>query len=367
MKTGERQDLHAHFMMQAIKLAKRGVGLTKPNPPVAALIVSNGKIIGKGFHKRAGGPHAEIYAINSAGIRSEGSTLYVTLEPCSTQGRTGPCTKAIIQSKIKTVVIAVRDPNPLHNGKGIRVLRKAGINVIEGVCKKDATDLIKSFSKWITCGKPFLTLKLAISVDGKIADSKGSSRWISSVKSRKVVMKLRQCVDAILVGAGTARTDNPSLLCSRADKPFRVVVDSQGTLPLRSKMLNDAYVTRTIVATTERCKENRCRQYIEKGAIVWKLPLTKDEHVSLRHLFAALGKMGVLHVLCEGGGELAYSLISRNYVDEYLFFLAPLIIGGAGSVSAVTGKGWLLDSVPRLRFTGFEQSGSDIMLRAIPA
>jgi len=366
VNTKERQDLHVHFMMQAIELARRGIGLTKPNPPVAALIVSEGKIIGKGLHKRAGGPHAEIFALRSAGRFAKGAVLYVTLEPCSTHGRTGPCTQAIIQSKVKTVVIAARDPNPLHNGRGIQILRKAGINVIEGVCRQHGADLIKPFEKWISCGHPFLTLKLAMSIDGKIADSKGSSRWISSEKSRKAVMNLRKGVDAILVGAGTARTDNPSLLCARKEKPFRVVVDSRGILPVCAKLLNDPYVARTVIATTARCADKKFNQYLQKGAIVWRLPCTKSGLVSLDHLFAELGRLGVLHVLCEGGGALAYSLIAQKQVDEYLFFVAPLIIGGSASVPAIAGQGWLLKSAPRLIFKGYEQSGADIMIRAVP-
>jgi len=352
-------------MLQAIKLAARAIGTTMPNPPVGALVVSKGAIVGEGYHKRAGGPHAEVFALKSAGSRARGAILYVTLEPCSTHGRTGPCTQAIIQSGIRTVVVAIRDPNPVHNGRGIATLKKAGITVIEGICRQQAGELIKPFSKWIITGKPFLTLKLGISLDGKIADIDGRSKWITSKTSRRLVMNLRRKVDAILVGAGTARTDNPSLLCARERKPFRVIVDSYGSLSLDAKVLNDAYVERTIIATTEKCSKRRHLLYEKKGAQVWRLPANKTGYVSLSSVISRLGKNGILHVLCEGGGEIASGLIRQNLVDEYLIFIAPLIIGGRRSVPSVGGKGWPLYSCPRLKFTACSRSGPDIQLHAV--
>ncbi|MDD4872394.1 MAG: bifunctional diaminohydroxyphosphoribosylaminopyrimidine deaminase/5-amino-6-(5-phosphoribosylamino)uracil reductase RibD [Kiritimatiellae bacterium] len=360
------KDPHVVFMTQAIKLAIRGEGSTMPNPPVGSVIVSNGKIAGRGYHKRAGGPHAEIVALKSAGIKCKGATLYVTLEPCSTYGRTGPCTKAIIESGIRRVVLATRDPNPDHHGRGIGILKKAGIKVVEGVCRNEVLPLLQPFSKWIVSGKPFLTLKLAISLDGKIADKTGKSKWISSAQSRDAVMTLRRKTDAILIGSGTASKDDPSLLCSRRVNPFRVIVDSRGTLPLSAKVLNDGHAGRTIVATTKKCSERKCRAYKMKGARIWRLPVDSRGLVSLKSLMGKLGKMGVLSVLCEGGGEIAYSLVRERLVDKYIFFIAPILIGGQNSSPAVKGNGWLLSSCPRMKFTRHDDSGDDIMIEAVP-
>jgi len=354
-------------MNQALAVARRGEGLTMPNPPVGAVVVSNGRVRGSGFHRRAGGAHAEILALKAAGRCAKGACLYVTLEPCCTRGKTGPCTDAVINSGIRRVVVAVRDPNPLHNGKGIGILRKAGIQVEEGVCREEAAALIRPFAKWITLGRPFLTLKLGISIDGRIADGKGRSKWITSAISRNTVRNLRRRVDAILIGAGTARKDDPGLLCRRTLPPFRIVVDSRGTLPLDAGLLNDPFACRTIVATTESCPAARRRLYSGKGAQVLVLPSSQGGRVSLNSLMRKLGKMGILHILCEGGGILARSLIAQDLVDEYLFFVAPAVIGGSDSVASVAGKGWSLASCPRFEFIDYRKSGADIEIRAIPA
>jgi len=354
-------------MRRAIALARRGEGHTMPNPPVGAVVLAHGRIQGEGYHSRAGGAHAEILALKSAGLSAKGSCLYVTLEPCCTTGRTGPCTKAIIKSGVKRVVIAARDPNPVHKGKGIRILKKAGIHVDEGVCSEESGILIKPFAKWITSGKPFLTLKLGMSIDGRIADRHGRSKWITSETSRAAVRTLRCSVDAILVGAGTAAHDNPSLLCSGSLKPFRIVVDSSGRLSTKSQLLDDRFANRTILATTQSCPVSRIREYSEKGAMVFILPSSSSGHVSLKALMTRLGKMGILHVLCEGGGTIANSLVSQDLVDEYLFFVAPIIMGGGDSVACVAGEGWPLASCPKLKFIGYGSSGDDIVLRAVPA
>ena len=363
--SGRRVGSDTVYMLQAIRLAQRGQGLTMPNPPVGAVIVLRGKIVGRGYHRRAGAPHAEIEALRSAGNLAHDAGLFVTLEPCCTQGRTGPCTDAIIQSGIKRVVVAVRDPNPKHNGRGIRILKNAGIDVTEGVCSLEAASLLKPFTKWITTKKPFLTLKLGVSLDGKIADNKGKSRWITSESSRADVKKLRGRVDAILIGSGTAVSDNPSLLGGRAKQPFRVIVDSRGTLPPSAKVLNDGYVDRTIIATTERCPDRKKKQYAGKGAQVWMLPVDHG-HVALRALLNRMGHDGILHVLCEGGVEIAFDLIKHGLVDEYLFYVAPIIIGGKNSTPSVAGKGWPLDSCPRLKFIESGKLGNDLLVRAVP-
>jgi diaminohydroxyphosphoribosylaminopyrimidine deaminase / 5-amino-6-(5-phosphoribosylamino)uracil reductase len=355
-------------MRRALSLARKAEGKTRPNPPVGAIVVKKGRAVGAGFHKKAGGPHAEVVAVRKAGRRAEGATLYVTLEPCSTYGRTPPCTDLIIEKGIARVVVAMRDPNPRHNGRGIIRLKKAGIAVTERVCVAEASQLLAPFAKWITTGKPYLTLKLGMSLDGRIADAAGKSKWITCEKSRELVQALRCRADAVLVGGRTARVDDPSLLCRNGVNPelLRIIVDSSGQLPLNAAVLNDGNAARTIVATTGRCTARRQQLCARKGATVIMLPKDKDGHVSVKSLFASLGRMGLLHVVCEGGGELAFSLIDAGFVDEYLIFLAPKLIGGRGSVPAVGGRGWMLRNGPRLDFKDCERVGDDFLIRAVP-
>jgi diaminohydroxyphosphoribosylaminopyrimidine deaminase/5-amino-6-(5-phosphoribosylamino)uracil reductase len=273
----------------------------------------------------------------------------------------------ILRSGIRRVVVSVSDPNPRHNGKGIEILRRAGINVTEGVCKDEGSALVKPFRKWVRSGLPYLTLKLGMSVDGKIADGRKKSRWITSAQSRRLVMRLRRKSDAILVGSGTVAADNPSLLTGRRGvQPLRVVVDSWGSIDRGAIVLNDDQASRTVIATTGMCPGARRRAYAKNGSQVWCVPQAGDR-VSLKHVLRKLGRLGVLAVLCEGGGNIAHSLIRNGLVDEYIFFLAPVIIGGSDGVPSVGGKSWPLASAPRLKFVEVIRSGSDVMLRALPA
>ena len=360
--------LDGKWMRTALSLASRGIGCTRPNPPVGALIVKGTRAVGAGYHRRAGGDHAEIGALKTARGKARGATLYVTLEPCCTHGRTPPCTDAIIRSGIRRVVVAIRDPNPAHKGRGLRILRRAGIKVTTGVCEEQARILIAPFAKWITTGMPFLTLKLAVSLDGKIADARRQSRWITSARARSAVNCLRQRVDAVLVGSGTVEADNPSLLpLGRRSTPlFRIVADSAGRLSPRVRLLNDGHAGQTIIATTRCCSSGRERRLSLKGATVWRLP-ARSGRVSPRHLLERAGSAGILHVLCEGGGELAGSLIGEGLVDEFLFFIAPRIIGGRHSVDSVGGHGWNLESCPHLKFMEVRKVGVDLLVRAAPA
>ncbi|MFC1498356.1 bifunctional diaminohydroxyphosphoribosylaminopyrimidine deaminase/5-amino-6-(5-phosphoribosylamino)uracil reductase RibD [Verrucomicrobiota bacterium] len=357
-----------HWMRKALALARRERGGTAPNPPVGAILVCGGKEIASGSHRKAGGPHAEITALQSAGGKTKGATLYVSLEPCSSYGKTGPCTDAIIKSGIKRVVAAVMDPNPQNRGKGFKALKKAGLKVKKGVCAEEAEEIIAPFRKWVISGKPYLTLKLGMTLDGKIADGKKMSKWITCKESRAAVKALRRKVDGIIVGSGTARIDDPELLCGNNTRrtPFRIILDSAGKTPVTARVLNDKHVTRTIIAVTKRCSSRRRKVYIEKGATVLMTPQTAG-HISLKALMNKLGKKGLLHVLCEGGGELAEGLIRAGLVDEYIFFIAPRIIGGADSVSAVRGKGWPLAMAPELNFAETARVGKDLMVRALPA
>lgn len=362
-----RRPNHDAPMKTALALAGRGCGRTRPNPPVGAVILREGRVVGRGWHRRAGLPHAEIEAIAEAGAAAHGGTLYVTLEPCSTHGRTPPCTDAIIAAGIKEVVMATRDPNPRHRGRGTRLLRKAGIRVVEGVCEKEARRLIAPFAKWITTGMPYVTLKLGMSLDGRIADKRGASRWITGPESRKVVHELRSRVDAIMVGAGTALADDPSLLPgnpSSAKTIYRVIVDSAGRLPVSAKVLNDGHSAQTIMAVTGRCTARRASLFRGKGAQVWTMP--GRGRVSLRALMKRLGKQGLLHILCEGGGEMAESLVRDKLADEIILFVAPIILGGGTKGASMSGPGWRLDTAPSFTLAETAPHGRDLMIRITP-
>jgi diaminohydroxyphosphoribosylaminopyrimidine deaminase/5-amino-6-(5-phosphoribosylamino)uracil reductase len=330
---------HEPFMQRALALARRGEGLTRPNPPVGAVLVRNGKIIAEGFHKKAGCDHAERACLKSLKPKAqslESATLYVTLEPCSTYGRTPPCTDLILSNGISRVVIGAKDPNPAHAGRGIRILRRAGVEVITGVCRAEAEMLIAPFSKLILTGMPYVTLKLASTLDGRIADSSGKSKWITGPQARAKVQELRRSADAIMVGAGTVRSDDPSLLPrpARGRMPWRVIVGS--TIPADAKVLTDEAAERTLVMDG-----------------------------SLRKVLRDLGKRGVMHVLCEGGGALAGSLVRAGLVDEFALFVAPSMLGGDG-VPMFGLKGWPLTKMPLLSFQTLEKCGKDAFIRALP-
>ena len=357
---------HERWMRRALNLARRGVGLTRPNPAVGAVVVARGRVVGEGYHRCAGGPHAEVYALRQAGRRAAGATLYITLEPCCTWGRTPPCTAAILTSGVAQLVVAVRDPNPSHHGRGLRLLRRHGLGVREGICAAEAAELIRPFRTWVLKGRPQVTLKLALTVDGRIADARGRARWITGAKARQVVHALRRQADAILIGRGTAAADNPGLLPVPAGgrRPFRVLVDSRGELPAGLRVLTDAAAPRTIVAVTARCPPARRRALAAGGAQVWVMP-ARQGGVSLKALLARLGRMGLLHVVCEGGGELAAGLIEAGLVDDFRLFLAPRVLGGPAK-PAVGGRGWPLASCPELDFLSVERLGPDILICARP-
>ena len=353
------------WIRKALQLARRGEGRTRPNPPVGAIVVRNGRAVGSGYHRRAGGAHAEVLALRQAGPRARNAALYVTLEPCCTWGRTGPCTDVILASGIRRVVVSVTDPNPRHRGRGIRILREKGLVVTCGVCREAGERLLAPFAKWITTRTPYLTLKMGMTLDGRIADGVGRSRWITGPSSRRMVQQMRRRADAVLVGGGTARIDNPSLLGSGNSFLRRITVDSSLRLPLDAKMLNDGFASQTIVATTGRSPAQRRRRYEAKGATVWVLPVERGQ-VSLRSLLRRLGSEGFLHVLCEGGGELAARLIQQRLVDRFVFFVAGKILG-PGAVPIVGGGGWPLATAPEVAFVGVGRCGSDLFLEAKPS
>lgn len=353
------------WMSLALRLARRGEGKTRPNPPVGAVVVKGNRVVGRGYHRKAGGPHAEVWALRDAGARASGATLYVTLEPCSTWGRTPPCTDAILAAGITRVVVATGDPNPRHKGRGLQLLRAAGIEVRRGVMKEDAARLIRPFVSWMCRGRPWVTLKLATTLDGRIADAAGRSRWITGPVSRRRVQALRRASDAIMVGVGTALADDPSLLPRPAGgrTPWRVIVDSTGRLPLTARVLTDAARGQTLIATTRRCTAARVAAYEKAGAQVVRLPLA-GRHVSAPALLRALHKRNVMHVLCEGGGDLAAGWLAAKAVDELVWFVAPKVLGG-NAVNAVRGAGWPLARASQFAVETVERAGGDVVITCL--
>jgi len=351
------------WMERALALGRRGEGRTSPNPPVGAVAVKDDHVLGEGYHHRAGMPHAEVEALNRPETDFSGATLYVTLEPCCTHGRTPPCTDLIIKKGIARVVVAVRDPNPAHCGRGLRLLRAAGIEVVEGICADAGRELLAPFAKWITSGLPFVTLKMGMTLDGRIADAKGASRWITGPASRAEVRRLRQRADAVMVGRNTAVLDNPSLRWSASAwrNPKRIIVDSVGKLSPQAKVFCDGQAQNTIIVTTQACPDERMAQYAASGATVWRCG--RGRQVSLKILMDKLGGIGVMHLLCEGGGEIAEQLVRDDLVDIFEFFVAPKIIGGMG-IPVVGGKGWGLKNAPKLKFLETKIVGRDVLIKA---
>lgn len=355
----------ARWMERALTLARRGEGLTRPNPPVGAVVVKGGHAVGEGYHRKAGGPHAEVYALRQAGGQARGATLYVTLEPCSTWGRTPPCTDAVTRAGIRRVVAAMADPNPRHRGRGMQLLRRAGIEVACGVLGREAEVLLRPFVTWICGERPWVILKLGVSLDGRIADAAGRSRWITGPPARRAVQALRRGADAVMVGAGTVVADDPSLLPrpSRGRLPWRVIVDSAGKVSPSAQVLTDAARSRTLVMTTRRCPAARRKACERGGAQVVELPA--DGHgVALVDALKRLHALGVMRVLCEGGGQLAAGLLRAGLVDELVFFVAPKILGG-GAIPAIAGPGWNLTDAPRFQVETVERLGDDVMIRWI--
>ena len=352
------------YMQKALALAARGKGRTSPNPMVGALIVKGDKIIAAGYHRKAGTAHAEAAALKKAGPRAKGATLYINLEPCChTEKRTPPCTKAVIQSGIKEVVIAMIDPNPKVAGKGLKELRKAGIKTRTGIMKAAAQKLNEVFIKHITRKKPFVILKIAQSLDGKIATARGESKWITGPEARERVHKLRNEVDALLVGIGTVKKDNPSLDCRiRGGKnPYRIIVDSRLQIPLNSRVLkhDDG---KTIIATTGKADKMKLASLKQRGTRVLVIR-DKAGRVGLNSLMNELNRLGITSVMIEGGSSIAASALSDRIVDKVMFFTAPKIIGGIDAVPSVGGNSpTLLKNAIKLKDMQTVKLGEDILI-----
>ena len=347
-------------MRRAIKLARKGNA--SPNPQVGCVIVKKGKIIAEGYHKKAGLPHAEVDGLKKLKKNeAQGSTMYVTLEPCCHFGRTPPCTDAIIKAGVKKVYAAMKDPNSLVSGKGMRKLKKAGIKVDVGLLEKDAIKLNEAYIHHAKTGLPFATLKTAMSLDGKIATSTGESKWITSEKAREKVHEIRSRTDAILVGVGTVITDNPQLTSriKGGRDPLRIIVDSRLRIPLNANVFKDGKI---VVATTLKHNKTKKRQLDAKGVDVWVVQ-ERDGHLDLADLMRVLGEVGVTSVLIEGGGEVNASALEAGIVNKIMFFIAPKIIGGRDAKTPVEGNGIKkIKDALKLENTVIEKIGDDFLV-----
>jgi diaminohydroxyphosphoribosylaminopyrimidine deaminase/5-amino-6-(5-phosphoribosylamino)uracil reductase len=326
-------------MRMALRLAEKARGRTSPNPMVGAVVVKQGAVIGRGYHKRAGELHAEAIALKKAGTAAKNATLYVTLEPCShTNKRTPPCTPLVMQSGVKRVVVAMIDPNPQVSGRGIRTLRKRGIEVATGVLEAEAAKLNEAFVKYITFGLPFVTLKIAQTLDGKIATAKGESKWITGDQARAEGQWLRNSSDAILVGINTVLKDDPSLTVRipGGRDPLRVVVDSMLRTPADATIIRQKSSAPTIVAALSSAPKARIRNLQDAGAEVL-LVKSAAGRVDLRDLMKKLGRRGIMSVLIEGGAEVHASAIMSRIVDKIVLFVAPMLMTGRDSLCSIGG------------------------------
>ena len=361
---------HEQFMHKALQLAELGRGKTSPNPLVGAVVVKNGRIVGEGYHQKAGTPHAEIHALRDSGDQAVGAVMYVTLEPCCHQGRTPPCTEAIIEAGIKEVVVAVCDPNPLVSAKGIKILEEAGIRVQVGILEKEACLQNETFFKYIRAKRPFVTLKAGISLDGKIATVTGDSKWITGEEARSLAHRLRAESDAIMVGSGTVLADDPLLtvrLPGNHKQPLRVIVDSCLRIPEESQLAKTAEKVHTVVAAVPgKYSEAKKKLLQERGLEIWDLPDTKGR-VDLAVLMDELGKREITSLLLEGGSVLNASLLEAGLIDKFIFFQAPLIIGGQGAPGVIGGSGCeRLSDCLRLTILFTTKVGEDFMITGYP-
>ena len=354
------------YIERAIALAERGRGLVSPNPMVGAVVVRDGRIVGEGFHEGPGRPHAEVVALASAGEAAGGATLYTSLEPCDHFGRTGPCTAAIVSAKVARVVSAMPDPNPVVDGRGHETLRRAGVDVETGVLADEAQRQNEAYVKHVRTGVPFVTWKMAASLDGKVASRDGTSRWITGEAARRDVHRLRAAADAIVVGAGTALADDPSLTVRdpsyRGRPPLRVVVDARGRVPATGDLFDGA--APTLVATTPAAPAERRDTWREAGADVVELE-GDDGRVALDVLLAHLGKRDVQSVLLEGGPTLAWAAVEDGLVDKVVLYLAPKLVGGADAPTVLGGRGFApIANALALRIRSFDLIGSDLKVEA---
>lgn len=350
-------------MARALALASRGAALAHPNPLVGAVLVKNGRMIGEGFHQYDRRDHAEIVALRKAGANARGATLYVTLEPCCTTGRTGPCTNAVIEARIKRVVAAMQDPNPSVAGRGFAQLRRAGIQVNEGIEQAEAQRLNEGFAKWIRTGLPFVTLKTALTLDGRIASREGSTTWITSEQSRDLVQILRHESDALLTGIGTILVDNPRMTdrtgLPQRRKLLRAIVDSQLRLPLKSRLVKSAQ--RDVIVYTIRSHDSTKARALERAGVdVVRVPAHAGR-VDLQTVLRDLGNRQILNVILEAGANLNGAALEAGVVDKMILFYAPKIMGAGGVPMANIASDWVARA-PALQNLRVATCGSDYVV-----
>ena len=356
------------YMQKALSLARKAKGFTSPNPCVGAVVVKDGKVVGKGFHRASGFAHAEVAAIDDAGSKAKDATLYVTLEPCNHFGKTPPCTHKIVTARIKKVVVGCIDPNPNVCGGGITYLTDNGIEVISGVLEKEAKILIEEFIWYIQNDKkPFVILKCASTLDGRIATSTGDSKWITNEKSRGYVHQIRHEVDAILVGSGTLHADNPSLTSRikgvATKDPLRIVLDTHLSIKEDAIVLNQDSNAKTIIVAGFGCSEEKKALLESKGAQILEVSL-KEQRLDLNDLMIKLGQMSILSLLIEGGSVVAGSALKAKIVNKMLFFLAPKFLGSSDGIPVFEGKGpELIKDAFELKDMNITQFDTDILVQ----
>ncbi len=355
-----------YYMALAIKEAKKGIGRTSPNPIVGAVIVNDGRIVGRGFHKKAGTPHAEIHALHDAGEKSEGATMYVTLEPCSHTGRTPPCCEAIVKGGIKNICIGMEDPNPLVSGAGNRFLKEHGVKVTTGINKEQCIFINRPFIKHITRSIPWVVMKAGISLDGKLSYAQGVGGRITGDESSRKVHRLRNTNDAILVGAGTVIIDNPSLTTRIAGRkghdPVRVVLDTRLDIPLSTRLFHLESKAPTWVFCGPNSNTNKILSLRDLGVLVDQVKIDSDGHVNLHEVLKKLGKKGITSIIVEGGAKVHTRFLQKRLIDTANLFLAPIFVGdqGVSIVESLTTR----DSKEAIRLVDlkYKRFGQDIMI-----
>ncbi len=368
----ENESADKFFMKIALREARKGLGRTSPNPAVGAVLVKEGKIISKGYHKAYGLPHAEVEALQKAGSQASGATLYVTLEPCNHYGKTPPCTQAIIKSGVKRVVIGMKDPNPFVEGGGAEFLRKHGIEVKEGVLEQECFELNKNFVKFVTKGVPFVAIKVAMTLDGWIATRTGHSKWITNEASRNFVHRLRDIVDAVLVGVGTVISDNPMLNTrlkrKKGKDPLKVIIDPHLRIPIDCNVLkNKPEKAIIVVGKGAVSKEKIDRFKKETGADVIECAFKEGKELDLKQMLILLAKKNITYLLIEGGSKTIGSFIRQRCVDEFFIFKAPKLIGGSDGIPMAYGKGVeSMDKAIQIKVLKIRRFQDDLLIHGYP-
>jgi len=357
MKDDER------WMKRVLRLAEKGRGKTSPNPMVGAILVKEGEVAGEGYHAKAGEAHAEIIALQQAREEGKGAVLYLNLEPCMHYGKTPPCTPQVIESGVKRVVIGMEDPNPLVKGKGIEMLKKAGLDVEVGILEKECQRLNEAFCKYILEKEPFVILKVAATLDGKLATRNGDSKWISGEASRRFVHKLRDQVDGVLVGIGTILKDDPQLTAriKGGRNPCRIVLDSRLKIPEEAKVIGTS-PSKAIIATTEFAPKDKIEKLEKRGVQILILD-SQEGKINLKSCLSKLGEIGMMSLLVEGGSQINGSFLDEGLIDKLLLFLSPKVIGDHQALGIFGGRGVSsLDEAVALKGMKIRRVGEDILL-----